>query len=70
MTENHAANAMDAGAVLIWIMSIANLLPSIAAGLSIIWLILRILESRTVQQALGQWRWINKEIKNNDGDEV
>lgn len=66
MTDNHAANAMDAGAVLIWIMSIVNILPSVAAALSIVWLMLRILESRTVQQALGKWRWIKE--KNNAGD--
>lgn len=44
---------LDIGAVTIWIASLANLLPSIAALLSIIWMLLRIWESPTVREWRG-----------------
>lgn len=65
--DNPGANYLDAGAVLLWIASLANFLPSIAALLSIIWLLIRIAESETVQQMLGSWRWI-RDKRTNDQD--
>lgn len=63
--SNHepTANYLDYGALTIWIASVAQILPSIAALLSIIWFAIRIAESATVQQMLGRFRWI-KEKKN------
>lgn len=66
MTHEHGPNILDAGAVTIWVAALVGWLPAIASILSIVWLMLRILESRTVQQALGKWRWIKE--KNNAGD--
>lgn len=54
-------NAFDIGAIVIWIASLANILPSIAAVLSIIWFAIRIAESESFQQLIGSYRWMNKD---------
>ena len=64
MTHEPGAQIIDAGAVTVWIASFAQILPSIAALLSIIWFAIRIIESDTVQGLLGDWGWIKKENKN------
>lgn len=43
----------DLGALTIWLASLANILPSIAALLSIVWLLIRIWESNTVREWRG-----------------
>lgn len=68
MTHEPGANVLDGGAILLWIASLANFLPSIAALLSIIWFLIRIAESETVQQMLGQYRWMKEKGKANDAD--
>lgn len=65
--DNPATTYIDSGAVALWVASVANILPSIAALLSIIWFLLRIAESKTVQHMLGRYAWIKKE--NKDGSE-
>lgn len=67
MIQDDHARYVDAGAVMVWVASMANILPAIAAALSIIWMLLRIAETKTVQQMLGKYRWI-KETRN--GDEI
>tara|TARA_B110000503_G_scaffold127495_1_gene197295 strand:- start:122 stop:295 length:174 start_codon:yes stop_codon:yes gene_type:complete len=47
-------NVIDGGAVAVSLGSLFEFLPAIASLLSVIWLLLRILESDTVQRALGR----------------
>jgi hypothetical protein len=63
MTTNEGAHYLDIGAVTVWIASLAQILPSVAALLSIIWFAIRILESATVQQMLGPYAWIKKDTE-------
>lgn len=67
--QEPTAHYYDVGAVTIWLASFANMLPSIAALLSIIWFLIRIAESETVQSALGKYRWI-KETKDGKGNDI
>jgi len=45
-------NVIDGGAMAVSLGSLFEFLPAIASLLSVIWLLLRILESDTVQRAL------------------
>ena len=47
-------NALDWSAMAISLGTLFEILPAIASLLSVIWLLLRILESDTVQRALGR----------------
>ncbi len=47
-------NALDWSAMVISLGSLFQFLPAIASLLSVIWLLLRIFESDTVQRALGR----------------
>lgn len=67
--NNDTAHVLDLGAVTIWIASLAQILPSIAALLSIIWFIVRIVESQTFQMLLGKYAWLHKKEKT-DGNET
>jgi len=67
MNDPNVTSAGDVGAVTLSVMAFFNILPSIAALLSVIWLVLRILESRTVQTALGKRAWI-KEYRNDEDE--
>lgn len=58
--NNNGTNWMDAGALGVWIASLADILPAIAALFSIVWFALRIMESRTVQTLLGRYAWIKE----------
>lgn len=58
----------DTGAVVVALASFFNWLPSLAALLSVIWLMLRIAESPTVQQMLGKHAWINRKVKTDEDD--
>ena len=49
-----AKHAGDIGSVGVILASIADWFPSIASLLSIIWFLIRIYESRTVQELLGR----------------
>lgn len=67
LPNDNTPNVVDAGAVTLWLATIVNVLPSIAAILSIIWFAIRILESETVQKMLGiNWRWIKQQETKND----
>lgn len=67
--NNDTAHVLDLGAVTIWIASLAQILPSIAALLSIIWFLVRIMESQTFQLMLGKYSWMKqKENKNGEAD--
>lgn len=63
MTSEPGVNIIDAGAVTVWIASFAQVLPSIAAILSILWFLIRIFESDSVQAMLGKYAWLNKETR-------
>tara|TARA_R110000824_G_scaffold314105_1_gene500966 strand:+ start:684 stop:857 length:174 start_codon:yes stop_codon:yes gene_type:complete len=47
-------NALDWSAMAISLGSLFEILPAIASLLSVIWLLLRIFESDTIQRALGR----------------
>jgi len=47
-------NALDWGAVAISLGSLFEILPAIASLLSVVWLLLRIWESDTVQRMFGR----------------
>lgn len=44
----------DAGAVAITVGTLADLLPAVAATLTIVWTLIRIYETQTVQSLLGR----------------
>jgi len=52
--HDHAKTAVDASAVAVAGLSWAQLLPNLAALFSIVWLAIRIYETRTVQ------KWLKK----------
>lgn len=60
--DNSATNVVDAGAATLWLAAAIDMAPSIAAVLSIIWFVIRIAESNTVQKMLGKYSWM-KETK-------
>jgi hypothetical protein len=47
-------NVIDGSAMAVSLGSLFEILPAIASLLSVIWLLLRIFESDTVQRALGR----------------
>tara|TARA_R110000868_G_scaffold385618_2_gene653570 strand:+ start:700 stop:858 length:159 start_codon:yes stop_codon:yes gene_type:complete len=47
-------NVIDWGAVAVSLGTLFEILPAIASLLSVIWLLLRILESDTVQRMIGR----------------
>lgn len=51
-----AALGLDAGAVGVIAAAIVGWLPPVAAVLAIVWYCIQIIESRTVQKKLRQWR--------------
>ena len=62
MTEHHetAKNVADALSILTVIGTLIDMLPSIAALISIVWSVIRIYETKTVQ------RWLGKEPINEE----
>lgn len=56
MTEHHetAKNIADALSILTVVGTLINMLPSIAALISIVWSVIRIYETKTVQGWLGK----------------
>lgn len=58
-----SAHLIDAGAFILWISTFVDQMPAIAAALSIIWFALRIMETRTVQQALGKRAWVKRSME-------
>lgn len=47
-------NVMDVAAAGVVVGTLADILPAIAAGLTIVWTLIRIYESKTVQRLLGK----------------
>lgn len=64
-----SGHIVDAGAIVLWMSTFFNVLPSIAALLSVIWITLRILETRTVQQILGPYAWVRGRKSDNEDSE-
>ena len=62
MTEHHetAKNIADALSILTVIGTLIDMLPSLAALISIVWSVIRIYETQTVQ------RWLGKEPINEE----
>ena len=62
MTEHHetAKNIADALSILTVIGTLIDMLPSLAALISIVWSVIRIYETKTVQ------RWLGKEPINEE----
>jgi hypothetical protein len=52
--NEHTKHVIDWTSIGIVLGSLIQILPSIAAGLSIVWTVIRIYETKTVQ------RWLNK----------
>ena len=50
---DHAKHTADVGALTVMLGSLTEILPAIAALLSVIWMMIRIYETKTVQQLLG-----------------
>lgn len=68
-TEPLQRYLFDAGAITIYLASIAQILPAIAAALSIVWFIIRIVESKTIQKILSRWGWDWIQEKKDDTSE-
>ena len=62
-------NIADATAATVGIASFMQYLPSVAAFLSIIWFVLRIMESDSMQKLLGKYAWLKSGDKRNDHSE-
>lgn len=45
----------DAISITITVGAIVNFLPAVAALLTIVWTAIRILETKTIQKAIGKW---------------
>ena len=58
ITNEPHAQMIDVGAITIWIAAMANVLPAVAAFLSVIWMLIRIAETNLVQKMLGKYAWI------------
>lgn len=52
--SEHTKHALDAAAVVGTIGTIAGYLPAVAALFTIIWTVIRIYETKTVQRLLGR----------------
>lgn len=58
MSQLHEADkiAIDIAAISAWIGALAGWLPSIAAALSIVWTVIRIWETKTIQKIVARFR--------------
>lgn len=54
MNHDTAKHAVDAASIGTMLASLAGWLPAIAAALSILWTLIRIYETQTVQKLLGR----------------
>lgn len=56
------AHIIDGGAVTLTVASFAQVVPNVAAVLSVMWFAIRILETATVQHFLKRWNldWIKE----------
>lgn len=52
-TIEHLKHTTDAGALVITVGSLVEVLPALASLLSIAWMLIRIYETKTVQRLLG-----------------
>jgi chromate transport protein ChrA len=53
---DHIKHLLDAISLSAMVATLVGMLPHIAALLSIIWTLLRIYETKTVQQWMNRWR--------------
>lgn len=60
ITNTPNSSLVDAGAITITVASFANVIPNIAAVLSVMWVLIRIAETKTVQKLLGKYSWIKE----------
>ena len=69
--NNPLQNAVDGATAAVTIASVLNYLPAVAAVLSIIWLAIRIYESKTVQKLLhkGRKHWTDYDTGTRYGDD-
>ena len=56
MTLDATKVTVDGLSIVVILGSLFQALPAIAAGLSIIWTVIRIYETKTVQRAIARWR--------------
>lgn len=56
MNDETMKHVGDAAAVVVTVGTFTSFLPPIASFLTIVWMTIRILESRTVQALLKRWR--------------
>jgi len=54
--NDHAKTALDGLSLFTVVATIAQWLPAIAALASLVWTVIRIFETKTVQGWLGRWR--------------
>ena len=52
-TIDHIKHTLDAGAIGIGVGAFVEALPAISAFLTVVWMLIRIYETRTVQKLLG-----------------
>ena len=62
ISNNVNAHIIDGGAVTLTVASFAQVVPNIAAVLSVMWFAIRILETQTAQKLLRRWNmdWIKE----------
>lgn len=60
LPHDGSAHLIDIGAIGLWLATFANWAPSIAAVLSMIWFLIRVLETRTVQALFGKHAWVKR----------
>lgn len=56
MTLDATKVTVDGLSIVVILGALAQALPAIAAGASLIWTLIRIYETKTVQRAVARWR--------------
>lgn len=68
LPHDGSAHVVDAGAVVLWITSAADMAPRIAALLSVVWFAIRVAETKTVQALLGKYAWVKSYGRDDEED--
>lgn len=63
MTIEHVKTVVDVGSGTLTIAALLAIIPSVTAILSLVWIIIRLLETDTVRGAVNKWKARNGQRK-------
>lgn len=69
MNNTPGSAIVDGAAGIIWLAALTQYLPAIAAALSAVWFLIRIIESRSFQAMLGNYAWVRRDNKTADKED-